>query len=411
MPKRAPFDLKTLHKLEPRKKRYDYRDATPGLVLRVTPTGAKTFCWVHRVGSRVERVRLADLAEVESIEDMRQLAREYNASLGRGENPAEKRRAVSREMTLAELWSMYLERHAKVNKRAWQQDEQRWNKHLKSAWGSRPLSTIRRAEVVHLLERIKAKAGPVQANRVRALLHTMFAKGQSWGLELTNPATGTPRNRETAKERYLAPKELRAFIRAAQAEPDSDVRDHLLLLLFTGVRGHTLRAARWADINLRDGVWNIPPAAMKAGRPLTLPLASPVVEMLTERRELLPAAAEYVFPSPRASEGHLHNLPRTGWLRVLKAAELPDLTPHTLRRTFATYAVGAGTPIEVIGRALGHTQPGGITAIYARIHPDIVRRAVEATVRAMIAVAEVSDEQAEVLAFPVPDLATIAEVN
>jgi hypothetical protein len=72
-----------------------------------------------------------------------------------------------------------------------------------------------------------------------------------------------------------------------------------------------------------------------------------------------------------------------------------------------TYAVGAGTPIEVISRLLGHTQPGGITAIYARVHTDLVRQAVEATVKAMLAIADAPEDKADVLAFPVPRLAAV----
>jgi integrase len=418
--KRPTFDLKTLADLKPRAKRYEYRDPlTQGLVLRITPAGSKSFYWVRRDGPKVERVRLANLADVKVVEDVRQRARELNASLGRGEHPAEKLRALQNEMTFSELWAMYLSRHAQPNKRDWRQDEIRWGLHLRRALGSRPLSAIKRPDVVRLLERVKTNAGPTQANRVRALIHVMYEKAREWGLDLSNPVAGTARNPEHAKERYLAPKELRAFIQAARDEPDADVRDFLLLLLLTGVRGHSLRAARWADLNLRDGVWNIPPESMKAGRPLVLPLAPAVVALLKQRREVQPPSCKFVFPSPHAAEGYLHQIPRKGWLRVLTAAGLEgvtpkgkrrrdavrrSVTPHTLRRCFATYAVGAGTPIEVIGRALGHTQPGGITAVYARVHPDLVRRAVEATVEAMLAIADSPEAQADVLTFPMPQV-------
>jgi len=397
MSRTTPFDLKALAALKSRPKRFDYRDpTTPGLVLTVTPAGSK-----------VERVRIAPLEDVQAVEDVRQVARQYNVDRGKGEDPAEKLRAVKWEMKGAELWTMYLDRHAKANKRDWKQDEQRWKLRLRAAVGSRPLSSIKRAEVVRLLEKVKSKAGPVQANRVRALQHTMFEKAREWGLDLNNPVSGTPRNREAAKERYLAPKELRAFIRAARKEPDADVRDFVLLLLLTGVRAGTLKAAAWSDLNLRDGVWKIPASAMKAGRPLVLPLASPVVELLRGRRELQPESTEAVFPSPRAAKGYLNQVPQKGWRRIVKACGVAKVSPHTLRRTFVTYAVGAGTPIEVISRLLGHTQPGGITAIYARVHTDLVRQAVEATVKAMLAIADAPEDKADVLAFPVPRLAAV----
>jgi len=145
------------------------------------------------------------------------------------------------------------------------------------------------------------------------------------------------------------------------------VRDFVLLFALTGVRAGTLKAAAWSDLNLRDGVWKIPASAMKAGAPAGATARLPRCGTPEGAPRVQPESTEAVFPSPRAPRGNLNQVPQKGWRRIVKACGVAKVSPHTLRRTFVTYAVGAGTPIEVISRLLGHTQPGGITAIYARV--------------------------------------------
>jgi integrase len=228
----------------------------------------------------------------------------------------------------------------------------------------------------------------------------MYSKAREWGAEVNNPVAGTRRNTETAKERYLLPDELRRFLAAVDEDYNADTRDSLLLLLCTGVRSGTLCRARWQDISLEDGVWHVPEWAMKAGRPLELPLAPAVVAILRKRQDRA-EASPWVFPG--GSGGHIASPARSGWLRVLKRAGIAGLTRHDLRRTYATYAQEAGVAFPMIAKVLGHSMPGGVTAIYARPTPEKVREGVEKAVEHMLQVAEVAAAKAkggEVVAFP-----------
>jgi hypothetical protein len=58
----------------------------------------------------------------------------------------------------------------------------------------------------------------------------------------------------------------------------------------------------------------------------------------------------------------------------------------------------------VLGKALGHTPIGGVTAIYAQADLALVRLAVERTVDAILKVAEApeTEDAGKVLAFPRP---------
>lgn len=390
-----PFDLPFLRKLEPRAARYVYADdSTPGLVLVLAPSGARSFYWKRRIGSRMRWVRLGGIDDFAAIKDVRALAAGHNAALSQGVDPVLKRQQErAAALTFGELWTMYFERWAKVRKRDWKMDLRRYKSCL-AKWAPRNVEDITRADAVALLERIAATSGPIQANRARALAHKVFNWAAGAGMDFGNPFAHTPRNRETAKTRYLLPGELRALWKALDNHPDNDLRDWVRLALLTGVRGGTLGAARWADLSLADSLWNIPPESMKAGKPLALPIAPRVVTILRARQAV--TAGPWVFPSPRWASGHLEHAPRCGFEALLAQCKIEGVTPHDLRRTHATYGLQAGVPIEILGRALGHSPVGGaaVTHVYAVAGLDLVRLAVERTVGAILAVAEADEDAA-----------------
>ena len=367
--------------LVPRDNRFEVWDEdVRSLVVRVSPTGHKSFAVLRRKkGGRLERITIGSWPDV-SVKDARDQARTFVGDLTKGVSIAAERRSLRRGATLNDLWTLFLQHHAKLRKRSWRTDENRWTCHLEQ-YGREPLTEITPAKVSTWLAKITASRGKIAANRVRALLMTMFNVGRKqFGLRVVNPVRDTPRHRENTKDRYLQPEELRRFLEACQAA-DPVTRDFCKLALLTGQRTGTLCAMRWTDLNLRDGVWNIPGEFMKAGRPLTVPIARRSVEVL-EARKAMASSTEWVFPSGRPA-GYIAP-PRHGFDRVTRAAGIENLTPHDLRRTFATIAVEAGVGLGEIARLLGHTPAGGVTAIYARTPMTTLRRAVEKISRAIL---------------------------
>jgi integrase len=385
--------------LRPEAARYEVHDAgRPGLLIRVTPAGVKSFNVVHRVkGGRVERHTLGKFPTV-TLKDARGRAKALTGKGAEGVASVTSPRKKKAE-TLGQLWKKFLELHAKPHKRSWETDERRYKLHLERL-AEETLKTFTTEYVSALLAEIGATSGPIAANRLRALLYTMFEKGRrEWGLGMPNPVHDAPRNAESPKSRYLLPDELRRFIRAAETDHDATTRDWLLMALYTGQRGGTLCRAKWADLNLKDAAWAIPADDMKAGRPLLVPLAAHVVELLRERRVLAPEDAVYVFPSSRPA-GYIET-PRDGFKRVLKAADVTALTRHDLRRTFATWAQDAGTPSIVLARLLGHSPVPGmaVTGLYAQTPLDVLRRWADRTVENMLKVARTA-EDGKLLRFP-----------
>ena len=186
---------------------------TAGLTLRATAAGAKTFSLFRRVkGGEPFRVTLGRYGDGGiTIDQARRLAAAVNAKAAEGVNLAEARRAHRGERTFAELFTEYLERHAKLHKRSWKEDQQRFEQYVAPSLGKKKLSAIDRATLANLHSLITANGHPTVANRVLALISSVFGRAIEWGLVEHNPAIGVRRNKETSRDRFLQAHELPRF--------------------------------------------------------------------------------------------------------------------------------------------------------------------------------------------------------
>ena len=370
--------------LKPTGKQYSKKDSVVrGLVLLVSPKGAKTFYVYRRIDGRPERVRLGPWPDLK-VKRARIKAEKVNGQIAEGNNPADLSRSAREEMTVGELWDRYLRLHGKPHKKSWRNDELQYNKHLVQ-WKKRRLGDITRQCVARLHASIaattKPRGGPIAANRVLALLSSMWGWGQEHlGLELPNPCLGVRRSKESARERTLSEGEIKEFLMALEKTEDVDIRDVLRVMLMTGQRKACVIQMTWAELNLRDHIWTIPAARMKSGRTHRVPLPPPIVQMLSRRNVHTTGGSERVFSLPT-------NDIRGGLKKVLDLAGLVDVTPHDLRRTCASWVGRHGKcDVAVLSALLGHSDKAlGVLGVYRRPSIDEVQTALERTVRAMVA--------------------------
>lgn len=381
---------------------YFYDASTRGLAIAISPAGKKVFILYRKISGRPERVTIGPYPDL-TIDQARGEAARLNGAIARGENPASKRRIVRAEATLGELFTTWLEHHAKPYKKTWADDEGMFNKHLHS-WKIHKISDIRRMDVVTLHARIGSKSGPYCANRVVELLSSMFNKAIEWGWEGENPATKIKAFREKKRERFLQPEELPAFFEALNKELNQTIRDYILIALLTGARRANVQAMRWEEINWQSGTWRI--EETKSGEAVTVALARPALAILENRKAT--SKKEWVFPG-KGETGHLVE-PKSAWKRILKSAtavqtknwlkanagkneadfakEFPgagfqDLRLHDLRRTLGSWQAAAGASLPIIGKSLGHKSLGA-TQVYARLNLDPVRASVNKATDALL---------------------------
>lgn len=349
-------------------------DELRGFAVRITP-GSKSFIVEREIHGRVRRLTLGRYG-VLTVEQARDKAREKIGEIAAGKDPVEEQRQRRKTITFGDLEKLYKERHA-VHKKSAIDDIGMLKKWL-SDWRPRRLNTITRADVTTKHAEIGAAGHTTRANRMVALVRTMFNLAFDWGHHPgPNPASRIKFFKEVKRDRFVKPDELPRLWKALQNEPNPYVRGAFFIGLLTGARRSEVLGMQWEDLDLERGTWRIPDT--KAGRPHTLPLPRLVVDELLKLPRL--DGNPYVFCG-RWGRKNLNNVSKP-WLRIRKEAGLDDVRLHDLRRTLGSWLVAAGASLPLIGKALNHSQPA-TTAIYARLQLDPVREALEANAERML---------------------------
>ena len=383
---RINFTKEALEALKPGPKRYDVHDTGPkavrGLCVTVTPSGAKSYYLIRKLGGRTERIRIEAVGNM-APEIARKRATALNNEIGEGRNPAEARRGRRAEPTVAEVWKLYLahNKQPSAGRKSIAEDEWRYKRHLEQ-WANRKLLGLTRGDVARMHATVTKDSGPVAANRAVALLSSVFGWwGRTIGRDLPNPCRGVKRNDEASRERYLLPDEMRRWWVAVLADHDRDTAEFAALLLFLGVRRGNLQRARWEQIDLASRAWRIPASEMKANREHLAPLSSAAVGILSARHARMGQPSQgFVFPG--RGEGAPLSDPRAGLARIAKAANVSDLHPHDLRRSCATWALEAGVDSAVVAYLLAHSDPT-VTGIYRRVTFSAALEAIDKAGRAI----------------------------
>jgi len=356
---------------------YYYDLKVQGLGIGIGSTGKKSFILYRKINGIPERFTLGRYPDL-TIEQARGKASEINSAIAKGANPAKVKRGEKAELTFNDLFEEYLERHSKPSKRTWADDESQFNNYLAKPLGRKKLSTINRASIAAIHSDITKQGYSTTANRVKALISSIFGWGISAGLCQTNPALGIRLNREYSRDRFIQGDELPRFFQALADEQNDTIRDYIFTSLLTGARRSNVQAMQWADINFGRAEWHI--KETKNGTPQTVALTTEVITILRNRKPS--ESTTFVFPGDGKS-GHLIE-PKKGWKRILQRAGIDDLRIHDLRRTLGSWQAKTGASLVTIGKSLNHKNQN-TTAIYARLDLDPVRQSLNAATAAMMA--------------------------
>jgi integrase len=385
------FTKRAIEGLDPgAKKRLVYHDAhAHGLCLRVEASGHKSFVWFRKVNGRPTFKHIGKFPDI-SVENARTKAAELNSKFARwkadaydGDNPFEKRRDLTLSAVLEDYLARHLQSHAKNPDRATKDARWQFERYL-SRWKNRRLGSVRRQDVIALHGELGERSGHVTANRTVTFLRTLY----NWALNEMSWSGENPVKlhfkffAEQSRTRFLQPDELARLFTALRDEPNRDVRDFVIISLFTGVRRSDTLAMRWENVSFETTTWLIPNP--KSRVPYLVPLLPEALEILKERRESS-GESPWVFPG-KGRTGHLAGLKR-GWKSLLARAKISQLRVHDLRRTLGSWMATGGSSLPIIGKMLGH-QSTGATAIYARLDLNAVRQGMQTAARAMLGAGE-----------------------
>ncbi len=382
--------------IKPTTTRVEYVDEkVPGLALRVTPNGAKSWTVRYRHRGRLRRLTLGS-ASVIPLVKARERVRDLLHEASKGADPATEKQAGRKAETIGDLAALYIEKWAKLRKRSWKADDNLLRNKVLPTWQHRAIADITRQDVRGLVEDVAEAGAPIVANRVAALLSKMFAFALDRDLVQASPAVRIPRpGQEHARDRVLTEDELRSLWQEFDLL-DKPMAAFYKLRLLTAQRGGEVMSMRWHDLDLSTAWWTIPAEVSKNKLAHRVPLSRTAVTLIEALRT---AAMNTVFVLGAASR--TKGAGARGKRQQSEAAAtftVPDFRGHDLRRTAASMMASGGIPRLTISKILNHVERS-ITAVYDRHSYDAEKRAAldwwDAKLRAILN----SQDSANVLPF------------
>jgi integrase len=233
----------------------------------------------------------------------------------------------------------------------------------------------------------EGKLGATSINKTITRLGQVLDVAQERELIVQNPVRVNPRNRKVKAVRprrpWLEPDQVVALLDAARGLDSADralpIRRPLLATLaWAGLRVGEACALRWRHVDLAVGVIRVEQAKTDAGVREVDVQPELHDELLAWRaRTPFDGRDDFVFPTRTGGAQNRHNVRQRVVLSAVARANdrltkagyepLPDgLSPHALRRSFASWLLAEGEDVPYVQEQLGHTDPTMTLGVYAK---------------------------------------------
>ena len=364
-----------------------------GFGLRVRQGGSKTFIAQYRAGGgRTGQTRRFTIGRYGTltVEEARLEARKVLLAAAQGEDPAGNRQIKRKEMRVSEMIDHFAKRgtgHLKERNRRYLLA--RLQHHIVPLLGRKKISDVRIGDIEQMMRDVKAgktakneKVGyrkrlivsggagaATKAVRDLSAVYT-FAIRQEW--VKYNPCAPVKKPADQRRSRFLSLEEVKRLgsalsqLEAEGANPKAIAIMRLWAL--TGCRRDEIAGLKWSEIDFDRACLVL--SDSKTGRSMR-PLASAAVAILRSQSPI--DGSSFVFPSD-ADPLVFYQGTKRHWASAIKLAQLPGVSPHTLRHTVGSAAVSTGETLAMTGALLGHASQQA-TSIYAHMQQDPARRA------------------------------------
>jgi integrase len=386
--------------VKPAEKLFWVRDTLiKGFVMSVSYGGKKTYCvdYKHTNGKRATH-KIGD-ATLITVAEAREAAREFLASVERGEDPT----APEKVLTLGEFLKDKYEKWVLDNRKSGNLTIAMIKSNFEFLFDT-PLEDITVGMIEEWRTDKKRKDG-VKASSLNRMVTSLKA-AVNWAAKRdiieSNPLAKLeplPERDSVKKVRYLTESE-RERLMAALDEREQAMRDgrdshnewlvdrdlktrpriregvfvdHLkpivILALSTGIRRNSLLSLEWGDVNFADRTILVRAATSKSDKEYYVPMSDLVFETLKiwHKQSKRAEPGNLVFPSPKT--GKKMGSCESAWDNILEKAEIENFRWHDMRHDFASQLVMEGVDLNTVRELMGHSDLK-MTLRYAHLAPE-----------------------------------------
>jgi len=332
-----------------------------GLYVVLQPSGRRGFCVRYRFNGVPKKLTLPNGI---TLAQARKLAADAMFEVARNNDPAE-----TKKITQAKAAAAAKDTLQAISIEYWKRDGNKLRtagvraglleRLVYPTLGDRQIDSIKRSEIIRLLDKIEDENGPRQADIVLALVRRIMNWHASRSDEFRTPIVrgmGQCKPKERERSRILNDDELRSVWRVAGTAAEFGALIKFLLL--TAARRSEAAKMPWSEI---DGdVWHLPASRNKVKADLPRPLSRAAQAILDERPRI--DGCPFVFSNDGKHPVGGYNFLKK---RFDKACGVSGWQLHDLRRTARSLLSRAGVSSDHSERCLGHTI-GGVRGVYDR---------------------------------------------
>ena len=335
-------------------------------------------------------------------ETAREEARRLLGDVAHQRDPASEKRRARNAQTVAELCDFYFvdaEAGRLMTRRRTQKkastlaiDKGRIARHIKPLLGQLRVAAVTREDVECFMHDVaqgktatstktkprglaRVRGGKGAANRAVGLLGAIFTYGVRRRMRSDNPVHGVMRPADGRRDRRLTDAEYEALGKALREAEAANIWPPAIavarFLVVSGWRSGEALALRWDEVDLARRTATL--GDTKTGRSMR-PLSHAACDVVRS----LSRSGDLVFPATRGEGDVIMSGFKKLWKRIAKLGELPpDVTPHTLRHSFASLAADLGYSEPVIAALVGH-QGRSMTSRYVHSADAVLLAAADA---------------------------------
>ncbi|VTU20242.1 Site-specific recombinase XerD [Variovorax sp. SRS16] len=373
----------------------------PGLRVRVTANGAKSFVFEAKLDRQTIRRTIGDV-RAWKIDQARVEANRFRVLIDNGEDPREHDKiqtaakiernieAERSKTTVGEAWIAYLAarkehwgtRHYEDHKRLAKEGGTPAKRGTRGTGKTKPgpiyaLLAMRLDEltppIIEAWAVEQGKERPTYGRLAWRCLKAFLAwcaEDREYKSLVDAGAAKTRKSRDAfgkagQKKDVLLKEQLPAWFAAVRGLPNATVAAYLQTLLLIGSRRGELLELKWTDT---DTKWNGMTIRDKVEGDRQIPLTPYVWSLL----DALPRINQFVFASTRKKDQALSD-PNSAMETVCITAGVQGLTLHGLRRSFKSLTEWLEIPAGVVAQIMGH-KPSATAEKHYTVRPlDLIR--------------------------------------